>query len=118
MVVRLREKGDLAGPTERAETVEDVGGREPRLLDERTGDGQAEPELRSGFDQAEEPVQRGSVGTLGDPLEDREIAVDIEVRPTRAEVEVAEPREPPGLVQMQIEDDLQIRIPSARIASR
>ena len=52
----------------------------------------------------EQPVHRGPVASLRDPSEDREVALGVEVRPPRAEVEEPEPREPPGLVEVQVED--------------
>jgi hypothetical protein len=67
---------------------------------------------------SQNPVEGRPVTAFGDPPEDREIALDIEVRATAAEVEVAEAGEPPRLVEMEIEDDLQTCLPWVRIASR
>ncbi len=66
---------------------------------------------------AEEPVERRPVAPLGDPPKDAEVPVDVEVRTTAPEVEEAEPAETPGLVQMEVEDDLQGRSLRASLAS-
>ncbi len=118
VVVRLRQEGDAPGPTERAKSFEDIRGDQTGLLDERPRDGEAEPELGVGPDKPQEPVERRPVASLGDPLEDPEVPVEVEVRAAGPEIEVAEPGEPPGLMEVEIQDDPQIGIPSARIASR
>jgi hypothetical protein len=118
VVVRLGQERDPAGSTDRAQPFEDVGGSETRLLDERAGDREAEPELRVMLEHAEEAVEGGPIAALGDPPEDVEVPVEVEVGTPRAQVEVTEPGESPRLVEVEVEDDLQGRIPSARIASR
>jgi hypothetical protein len=66
----------------------------------------------------QDPVERGTVTAVGDPPEDLEVPFEVEVRTSGPEVEESEPGEPPGLVKVKIEDDLQIATPAARIASR
>ena len=69
------------------------------------------------LERAVEPVERRSIAPFGDPPEDLEVPVDVEVRPTAPEVEETEPAETPGLVQVEVEDDLQRRSLRASLAS-
>jgi hypothetical protein len=54
---------------------------------------------------------------LGDLQEDLAVARVVEVRSAAAEIEVPEPRQPPGLVQVEIEDDLQRWVPPTLVSS-
>jgi hypothetical protein len=118
MVVGLGQESNSTGATERADPLQDVRRRDTSLLDERAGDRDAEAELGAFLEKSREPVERRSVAPFGNPAEDREIPVLVEVRAARTEVQVAEPGQSPRLVQVEIQNDLQIRIPSVRIASR
>lgn len=118
MVVRLREQRNATGPVEVAETVDYVRGGEPGLLEKRPGDRKAEPELGKLIQRSLKAVERGPVRPLGDPAENRHVAVDVKVGAPRAEVQKPKSREPPGLVEVKVEDDLQGGTPAARIASR
>lgn len=118
MVVRLGEQRDATGPVQRPQSVDDVGGGEASLLEKRSGDRKAESELGKLVEGAMKPVEGRSVRSLGDSPEDREVSVNVKVGPAGTEVEEPESSETPGLVEMEIENDLQGRPPLARIASK
>jgi len=118
MIVRFGEERHPPGSVERAKPFDNVRSGEAGLLEEGPGEREAEPELREFFEGALEAVECRAIGALGDPLEDREVPIDIEVRPAGAEVEESKPSEPPWLVKVEVENDLQNRTPEARIASR
>ena len=118
MVVGLREQGNPTRPVQGPQPVDHIGGRQSSLLEERPGQGETEPELGEVIERSVEPVERGPVRALGDPLEDGEVTVDVKIRTPRAQVEEPEPTESPGLMEMEVEHDLQGRTPAARIASR
>jgi len=118
MIVRFRQEGDPTGLVERSKTLDDVRSGGPRLFEERSGDRQAESKLGELLEGTAQSVERGAVRALSDAAEDRQVAVDVEVRPAGAEVEKPEPAEAPRLVKVEVEDDLQGRTPGAPIASR
>jgi len=118
MIVRFGKERDPPRSVERAKPIDDVGSGEASLFEERPGEREAQAKLRELFERVLEAVEGRAIRALGDPLEDREVSVDIEVRATRAKVEESKPSEPPRLVKVEVEDDLQSRTPEARIASR
>jgi len=79
---------------------------------------ETEPELRELLERAVEPVERGSVGALRDPFEDRKVPLHVKIRTAGTEVKETKSSESPGLVEVEVEHDLQGRTPPARIASR
>ncbi len=117
VVVRLGDEGYLARPIELANAVEDLGRGQAGLLEEGPGDRETEAELRALARCPKEPVEGRKVAPVRDPPEDRQVAIDIKIRPSRTQVEVPEPGEPPRLVHVQVEDDLHRR-PATSIASR
>jgi hypothetical protein len=118
VVVGLAEERDPAGPVQVPQSVDHIGGGHAGLFDERSGDREAEPEVGEIIEGPTETLESRSIRPLGDPLEDREVAVDVEVRFAGAEVREPESPEPPRLMEVEIEDDLQGRTPVPRIASR
>ena len=117
MIVRLGDEGDSAALPERADPVDDIRCGETRLLEERPRDRETESELGKLVEGAAEPVEGRAVRPLGDALEDRKVPVDVKVRPPRPQVQEAKTSEPPGLMEVEIENDLQGPRPPTPIAS-
>ena len=108
VVVGLAEKLDAPALGQQAERIEHFRGVEAELLDSRPGDREGHPELPLVLvDQFQEEFVRGQVTLLGHLLHDLGVQVFIEVIGVGANVQNSVRLQAEGLMNLEIEDDLQ-----------
>ena len=108
VVVGLAEELDAPTLGQSAERIEDLRGVEAELLDSRPGDREGHPKLPLVLiDKFQEELVRGQVTLLGHLLHDLGVQVFVEVIGIGADVQNPVRLQAEGLMNLEIEDDLQ-----------